>query len=93
MNKNAAMKGGGGMLYAAIVSYLLFSHLSFAVLCGKKSLCPFLLVNSGVRLLRCPKATGVFAYSGQEVKNTLPHLLCSFACFVFFWFVFLIHVP
>lgn len=90
MNKNAAMKGGG-MLYAAIVSYLLFSHLSFAVLCGKKSLCP---LNSGVRLLRCPKATGVFAYSGQEVKNTLPHLLCSFACFLFFfWFVFLIHVP
>lgn len=87
MNKNAAMKGGG-MLYAAIVSYLLFSHLSFAVLCGKKSLCPFLLVNSGVRLLRCPKATGVFAYSGQEVKNTLPHLLCSFARFGFFFGLF-----
>lgn len=81
MNKNAAVNAGGrkSTICKDNKLVIVFAILSFAVLCGKKVSALFLLLNFFFFCVCVSKATGVFGYSGQEVKNTLPHLLYSFA--------------
>lgn len=92
MNKNAAMKGGG-MLYAAIVSYLLFLPSQFCRIVWEEKSLPF-----SPRKLRCSPPSlskshrGVCIFRSRSEKHTSssPLLICMFW---FFLVCFLIHVP
>lgn len=83
VNKNATIRAGTKwekVVFTGITGYILFLPSEFCRVAWEEKSMP----SFSPRELEClpvslSNATGVFEYSGQEVKNTLPHLLYSFA--------------